>query len=128
MVQILTILWLAHALKRALHVLLFPFSDYGRECMIRCLPRFLSRQLAASTRMVSTRSSTSRQRRDESISYIAERLRELPKVDHEPLTSKLAAVLVPLYEDEDGVVKVWLTQRALHLNSHQGDLCTYQLI
>lgn len=120
MVQILTILWLAHAFKRLIYLITSPFSDYGRESMSRCLPRALSRHLAASTRMVSTRSSTSRQRRNEGVSHIAQRLRELPEVEHEPLSSKLAAVLVPLFEDEDGVVKVWLTQRALHLNSHQG--------
>eukprot|EP00878_Enallax_costatus_P003413 GHUV01003623.1.p1 GENE.GHUV01003623.1~~GHUV01003623.1.p1 ORF type:complete len:282 (+),score=55.25 GHUV01003623.1:287-1132(+) len=97
-------------------------SDYGRECMIRCWPRFLSRHLPASTRMVSTRSVTGKQRRNESLLHIAQRLRELPQVEHEPVSSKKAAVLVPLYEDEDGVVKVWLTQRALHLNSHQGEV------
>ena len=120
MVQILTILRVAHAVKRFIYFLLAPFSEYGRECMIRCLQKLLSRHLPVNTRMVSNRSATGKQRRNESLLHIAQRLRELPQVEHEPVSSKKAAVLVPLYEDEDGVVKVWLTQRALHLNSHQG--------
>jgi hypothetical protein len=67
--------------------------------------------------MVGTRAT---RRRNEGIEQIAERLRSLPEVQHEPVSSKLAAVLVPLFQDEDGVVKVWLTQRAMHLNSHKG--------
>lgn len=120
MINILTVLHLAHAVKRVAYTLLAPWSDYGRECMIRWLPHFFSRHLSGSTRMVSTRSTSSRQRRNESIAHIVERLKEIPEQQHEPISSKLAAVLVPLYEDEDGIVKVWLTQRALHLNSHQG--------
>ncbi|WIA11436.1 hypothetical protein OEZ85_011553 [Tetradesmus obliquus] len=70
--------------------------------------------------MVGTRAT---RRRNEGIQQIAERLRSLPEEQHEPVSSKLAAVLVPLFQDEDGVVKVWLTQRAMHLNSHKGEVC-----
>jgi hypothetical protein len=51
---------------------------------------------------------------------VLERLHKLPAQQHEPISNKLAAVLVALFEAEDGVVRVWLTQRAQHLNSHQG--------
>lgn len=50
---------------------------------------------------------------------VLERLQSLPVQHHDPVSSKLAAVLVALFEAEDGV-RVWLTQRAQHLNSHQG--------
>lgn len=33
---------------------------------------------------------------------------------------KAAAVLVPLFEDENGVVRVLLTQRSANLSTHQG--------
>jgi len=51
---------------------------------------------------------------------VLERLSSLPEQQHEPVSSKLAAVLVALFEGEDGTVRVWLTQRAQHLKSHQG--------
>lgn len=51
--------------------------------------------------------------------HVLERLQSLPVQQHEPVSNKLAAVLVALFEAEDGV-RVWLTQRAQHLNSHQG--------
>jgi hypothetical protein len=53
---------------------------------------------------------------------VLERLHKLPAQQHQPVSNKLAAVLVALFEAEDGVVRVWLTQRAQHLNSHQGKL------
>ena len=52
---------------------------------------------------------------------VLERLRSLPAQQHEPVSNRLAAVLVALFEAEDGAVRVWLTQRAQHLKSHQGE-------
>lgn len=52
---------------------------------------------------------------------VLERLGSIPEQQHQPVNNKLAAVLVALFEAEDGVVRVWLTQRARHLNSHQGN-------
>lgn len=70
--------------------------------------------------MVSTR----RQRSSsEGMQQVLERLHSISsqQQQHQPVSSKLAAVLVALFEAEDGAVRVWLTQRAQHLNSHQGD-------
>lgn len=39
------------------------------------------------------------------------------------VSNKLAAVLVPLFEDESGVVKVILTKRTSKMNSHSGEVC-----
>jgi hypothetical protein len=140
-IDVLTILKAAHFIKRCINVL-----NSACHCMIRriccLLPSALFRHSAAavaqghpallrhstvaspsaersffSQPMVGTRAT---RRRNEGIQQIAERLRSLPEEQHEPVSSKLAAVLVPLFQDEDGVVKVWLTQRAMHLNSHKG--------
>jgi hypothetical protein len=51
---------------------------------------------------------------------VLERLGSIPVQQYQPVSNKLAAVLVALFEAEDGLVRVWLTQRAQHLNSHQG--------
>lgn len=40
-----------------------------------------------------------------------------------PVSAKHAAVLVPLFEDAEGVVRVILTQRASSLPTHSGEVC-----
>ncbi|KAF8070866.1 NUDT15 [Scenedesmus sp. PABB004] len=75
-------------------------------------------------RMVTTRGAAARRGRAETLAHVLERLSALPDVAAEPLSDKLAAVLVGLFEDPDTRdVHVWLTQRALHLNSHKGEVC-----
>lgn len=125
-IDTLTVLKAGHRLQRYCNLFL-SLADGCLSFMIKiasyCLPAVLSSRLldtklfSTARHMVSTRSS---RRRNEGIQQIAERLRELPQEEHEPVSDKFAAVLVPLFEDEDGVVKVWLTQRAMHLNSHKG--------
>jgi hypothetical protein len=140
-IDVLTILQAAHLLKR--------FVDRLRtvwRCMIRRISCLLPSALFRHSSAVASQDSTSlfrhgtaasssadrsfyqqpmvgtraTRRRKEGMQQIAERLQSLPEQQHEPVSSKLAAVLVPLFQDEDGVVKVWLTQRAMHLNSHKG--------
>lgn len=40
-----------------------------------------------------------------------------------PVSSKFAAVLVPLFDDEDGEIHVVLTRRSSRLNTHAGEVC-----
>lgn len=37
------------------------------------------------------------------------------------VAAKAAAVLVPLFEDTEGIVRVLLTQRSSNLSTHQGN-------
>eukprot|EP00882_Tetradesmus_deserticola_P022368 GHRQ01024270.1.p1 GENE.GHRQ01024270.1~~GHRQ01024270.1.p1 ORF type:complete len:245 (+),score=61.68 GHRQ01024270.1:655-1389(+) len=143
-IDVLTILRAAHRLKRLVDSLRTAWHGMIRRicCVLpgalirhaqavaaHGTPALFRHSTAASTGpdrsvyqqpMVSTRAT---RRRNEGIQHIAERLRGLPEVQHEPVSNKLAAVLVPLFQDEDGVVKVWLTLRAMHLNSHKGEVC-----
>ncbi|KAK9828939.1 hypothetical protein WJX72_002932 [[Myrmecia] bisecta] len=50
-------------------------------------------------------------------------LRRYPRVEHLPVSQKHAAVLVPLFQDADGVVRVILTLRSAKLNTHKGEVC-----
>lgn len=42
---------------------------------------------------------------------------------YEPVSKKQAAVLVPLFQDATGTVRVLLTQRSHRLSSHKGEVC-----
>ena len=72
--------------------------------------------------MVRTRAAARQEQQTDNISTIAGRLTQLPAKRHQPISQKLAAVLVPLFEDRQGTVRVWLTQRSNNLSSHQGEL------
>ncbi|KAK9808415.1 hypothetical protein WJX73_002113 [Symbiochloris irregularis] len=41
---------------------------------------------------------------------------------HQPVAARRAAVLVPLFEDKAGIVRVLLTRRSSKLSSHQGEV------
>ncbi|KAF6253594.1 NUDIX hydrolase domain-like protein [Scenedesmus sp. NREL 46B-D3] len=142
--EILTFLKAAHRLKNLVNLLRTAWNGMIRRiccvlpsALIRHLQAVASHSPPALFRHSSTASSSpdrqlyqqpmvrtrASRRRNEGLHHIAERLRSLPEAQQEPVSSKLAAVLVPLFQDEDGVVKVWLTQRAMHLNSHKGEVC-----
>lgn len=132
----LRLLRLAHRVQLLLSVLATLLC-----CMLKVLPARLQRAinnhllrggqqqqhqaglgLGVGRGMVSTR----RQRSSaEGMQQVLDRLHSIgsqqQQQQHQPVSSKLAAVLVALFEAEDGAVRVWLTQRAQHLNSHQGD-------
>ncbi|DBA78794.1 TPA: hypothetical protein ACH3X1_008690 [Trebouxia sp. C0004] len=59
----------------------------------------------------------------EGIDHVSERLSRLAAGPFPPVAPKAAAVLVPLFEDTDGVVRVLLTQRSANLSSHKGEVC-----
>lgn len=59
----------------------------------------------------------------EGILDICDRLSRLSTGPFPPVAPKAAAVLVPLFEDENGVVRVLLTQRSANLSTHQGEVC-----
>jgi NUDIX domain len=124
---LLRVLKLAHALQRLL-LAVSTARNALLQRMISCLPALLSHTLARGWRgrgvaMVATRATAARRGRAETLQHVVERLSGLSNVDREPLSDKHAAVLCALFQDEDGVVRVWLTQRAMHLNSHQGEVC-----
>lgn len=43
--------------------------------------------------------------------------------DYLPVSKKFAAVLVPLFQDAEGTLRVMLTQRSQRLSSHKGEVC-----
>ena len=53
---------------------------------------------------------------------VANRLLALPPNKPRAVSKKLAAVLVPLFSDSEGVVRVVLTQRSSSLPTHQGEV------
>jgi hypothetical protein len=124
----LRLLRLAHRVQLLLSVLLSVLQTL-LCCMLKVLPARLHRAInhrllrgcGQQLCMVSTR----RQRSSsEGMQQVLERLHSIgsnQQQQHQPVSSKLAAVLVALFEAEDGAVRVWLTQRAQHLNSHQGE-------
>ncbi|GFR49472.1 hypothetical protein Agub_g11533 [Astrephomene gubernaculifera] len=59
----------------------------------------------------------------ERLASVVERLRARPQVECPPVSSRSAAVLVGLFEDGLGVVRVLLTQRSSRLKSHTGEVC-----
>ncbi|KXZ41677.1 hypothetical protein GPECTOR_324g38 [Gonium pectorale] len=59
----------------------------------------------------------------ERLAAVLERLRAQPVLEHTPVSTRAAAVLVGLFEDERGVVRVLLTQRSARLRSHRGEVC-----
>ncbi|KAG2446785.1 hypothetical protein HYH02_008345 [Chlamydomonas schloesseri] len=59
----------------------------------------------------------------ERLEVVAARLRAQPHVQHKPVSDRAAAVLVGLFEDSSGVVRVLLTQRSSRLKSHRGEVC-----
>ncbi|KAG2435324.1 hypothetical protein HXX76_007399 [Chlamydomonas incerta] len=59
----------------------------------------------------------------ERLEAVAARLRAQPRVQHKPVSDRAAAVLVGLFEDSSGVVRVLLTQRSSRLKSHRGEVC-----
>ncbi|GLC33718.1 hypothetical protein PLESTB_000108300 [Pleodorina starrii] len=60
---------------------------------------------------------------EERLAAVEERLRALPREDFSPVSGRAAAVLVGLFEDSSGVVRVLLTQRSAKLKSHRGEVC-----
>lgn len=55
---------------------------------------------------------------------VARRLRQQSPPVGSPVSPKgMAAVLVPLYEDEEGEVQVVLTQRSAKMKTHSGEVC-----
>eukprot|EP00775_Hariotina_reticulata_P006022 gene6020-6260_t len=110
-INLLTLIAIAHALKRG-------YTAAYDWLMQRVIARFSSQA------MVVTRSAAKQhQHTQEGLQQAIQRLKDLPQVQHEPVSSKFAAVLVPLFQDQQGVLRVWLTRRAQHLNSHQGEVC-----
>ncbi|DBB13087.1 TPA: hypothetical protein ACH3X3_005816 [Trebouxia sp. C0006] len=59
----------------------------------------------------------------EGIDHVSDRLSRLAAGPFPLVAPKAAAVLVPLFEDNDGVVRVLLTQRSANLSSHKGEVC-----
>ncbi|PNW86310.1 hypothetical protein CHLRE_02g081300v5 [Chlamydomonas reinhardtii] len=59
----------------------------------------------------------------ERLDAVAARLRAQPQAQHKPVSDRAAAVLVGLFEDSTGVVRVLLTQRSSRLKSHRGEVC-----
>ncbi|GIM13101.1 hypothetical protein Vretimale_16262 [Volvox reticuliferus] len=60
---------------------------------------------------------------EERLAAVVQRLRALPRELYPPVSFRAAAVLVGLFEDQSGVVRVLLTQRSAHLKSHRGEVC-----
>lgn len=59
----------------------------------------------------------------EGLEVILTRLRQLGHGPYPPAANKSAAVLVPLFEDAEGVVRVLLTERSAKLTTHKGEVC-----
>jgi hypothetical protein len=126
----LTVITLAHTVKKlkqsAVRACMYAIHRLGLN------PTFLSRVLPCVVNkysirpMVRTRSLARQDLQAESLRTIAGRLTQLPVKSHQPLSERLAAVLVPLFEDKQGTVRVWLTQRSQNLKSHKGDLAKQQ--
>lgn len=120
----LRVLRAAHTVQRAIRF----FQCALSWLMLQLLPTRLHRALFSTniqqhaSRHSSSMVATRRQRcSQESFEAVLERLHAQPQEQlHQPVSNKLAAVLVALFAGEDGVARVWLTQRAQHLNSHQG--------
>ncbi|GIL53208.1 hypothetical protein Vafri_8873 [Volvox africanus] len=60
---------------------------------------------------------------DERLAAVVQRLRALPQELYPPVSPRAAAVLVGLFEDRSGAVRVLLTQRSAQLKSHRGEVC-----
>lgn len=60
---------------------------------------------------------------NESLQAVVERLSLSRQCQYPPVSNKHAAVLIPVFEDHEGVVRVLLTQRSSNLNSHRGEVC-----
>ncbi|GLI59759.1 hypothetical protein VaNZ11_001717 [Volvox africanus] len=60
---------------------------------------------------------------EERLAAVVQRLRALPQKLYPPVSPRAAAVLVGLFEDRSGVVRVLLTQRSAQLKSHRGEVC-----
>lgn len=74
--------------------------------------------------MVATRATT---RRTDTLEGAAERLTAAGAASQRDaslaVSNKHASCLVPLFEDGNGVVQVWLTRRSKNLRTHAGEVC-----
>eukprot|EP00798_Chlamydomonas_sp_ICE-L_P018606 gene18606-25120_t len=84
----------------------------------------LNRSIAGKTPDMETRSKRAREVSNETIEAVRERFSSADLVlQHVQVSKKEAAVLVPLFQGDDGVVRVILTQRSAKMKSHSGEVC-----
>lgn len=57
------------------------------------------------------------------VDSLLQRLSTVPQTEYQPLSKRLAAVLVPIIRGKDGSLKVLLTQRSERLRAYAGQVC-----
>lgn len=73
--------------------------------------------------MVETRSAKRRCLGSSDLDSAYDRLQAMGFTSHSPVSNKLAAVLVALFQDSDGLVRVVLTRRSTSVSTHKGEVC-----